>query len=119
MTHIDTRNDTTRTWSKTSADTAAQITHGGDRGGCHFVAGRPADGLECLSGGGLGHNDEHQVQPGQHQKGDGYSLATVILAAVLFFVGMSGRMKWYPLRIIMVTIGGVLLITAVVRFIML
>ncbi len=50
-----------------------------------------------------------------NDKRDAYALTTVILASVLFFIGMSGRMKWFPLQVIMVTTGGVLLILAAFR----
>lgn len=50
-----------------------------------------------------------------NDKRDGYALTTVILAAVLFFIGMSGRMKWFPLQVVMVATGAVLLVLAVIR----
>ena len=43
---------------------------------------------------------------------DRYILSTVFFAAVLFFTGISLRLDWRPLRIVVLCAGGVMLLTA-------
>jgi hypothetical protein len=46
---------------------------------------------------------------------DGHALLTVLLASVLFFVGISSRLKWFPLQVIMVSIGAMVFLAVVFR----
>lgn len=46
---------------------------------------------------------------------DGYALMTVLLASVLFFVGMAQRMSWFSMRVAMVVIGAAVLIMALAK----
>jgi hypothetical protein len=50
-----------------------------------------------------------------NDKRDGYALTTVLLASVLFFVGMSQRMKSNTLRATMVIVGALVFLVAVTR----
>jgi hypothetical protein len=50
-----------------------------------------------------------------NDKRDGYALTTVLLASVLFFVGMAGRMKWFPMQVVMVAIGAVVFLIVAIR----
>lgn len=46
---------------------------------------------------------------------DGYALMTVLLASVLFFVGMAQRMSWFAMRVAMVAIGAGILLLALAK----
>lgn len=50
---------------------------------------------------------------------DRYAETTVLLASVLFFVGMAQRMKWFPLQVVMVAIGAVLMLFSLYRLVIL
>jgi hypothetical protein len=43
---------------------------------------------------------------------DDYVLATVFLAAVLFFVGISSRLDWLPARVTLIIVGAAMLVFA-------
>jgi hypothetical protein len=45
---------------------------------------------------------------------DHYILSTVFFAAVLFFAGISMRLLWQPLRVVVLTLGATMLVAGVV-----
>ncbi len=50
-----------------------------------------------------------------NQQSDDYVLTTVFLAMVLFFGGISTKLKWFPVRIGFVGFAGILLVLALSR----
>lgn len=44
------------------------------------------------------------------ESGDDYVLATVFLALVLFFIGISSRLEWLPARLAMIAAGATILV---------
>jgi hypothetical protein len=54
-----------------------------------------------------------------NDKRDGYALTTVLLASVLFFVGVSQRVKWFPLQIATVLVGLFIFLSAITWMIVL
>ena len=61
-------------------------------------------------------NDEAMLA---NDKRDGYALTTVLLASVLFFVGISQRVKWFPLQIATVLVGLFIFLSAITWMIVL
>lgn len=61
-------------------------------------------------------NDEAMAA---NDKRDGYALTTVLLASVLFFVGISQRVKWFPLQIAMVLVGLFVFLSAITWMVLL